>query len=139
MRRITPAIVLFLFGFMLVFCTDTRAAEVVVHVASYHNDRDRNWNENNLGIGLKIAQSEQVSYQVGTYRNSYFKQSYYAVAQYEVGSDLRAGAFAGVVSGYKTPVAAGFLLSYGMTTLRVVPPVGSQVTGVTTIELRKAF
>lgn len=53
--------------------------EVVVHISSYHAESNHNYNEHNLGIGLRLKHpSQDKQYVIGTYNNSLYNQSYYA-------------------------------------------------------------
>lgn len=75
-------------------------------VASYHTNRDIERNERNWGLGLERDFAENWRYTVGGYRNSYWRNSYYAGAQWlpwRFGS-IRIGAMAGGVTGYTNSV-----------------------------------
>jgi hypothetical protein len=128
-----------MFLFALIFWTDRpRAAELVVHGVSYHFDRSQEWNERNAGLGVRFEQGNGLSYQTGFYNNSYGKLTTYVVAQKEWRvMGIRAGVFGGRVTGYAVPVAAGFMVSTNNLTFRIVPPVGSQTSGVIAMEFRK--
>lgn len=141
MKRSTPAIIMAFFLFALIFWTDRpKAAELVVHGVSYHFDRSQEWNERNLGAGLRFQHEDGYSTQIGTYRNSYFRQTWYAIGQKEWPvMSVKAGVFAGLVSGYDTPVAAGLMLSTNNLTFRLIPPAGPGTSGVVAMELRKEF
>jgi Antimicrobial peptide resistance and lipid A acylation protein PagP. len=73
---------------------------------SYHLDRqqthERNFREQNYGIGLEHKLSENSSVSVGYYRNSIDKDSYYAAYAYQPlkAGPVKIGALAGVVTGY---------------------------------------
>jgi len=141
MKRITPAIIMVFFLLALVFWTDRpKAAELVVHGVSYHFDRSRGWNEQNLGAGLRFQHKDGYSTQIGTYRNSYFRQTWYAIGQKEWPIlSAKAGVFAGKVTGYNAPLAAGLMISTNNLTFRIVPPAIPQTTGVIALEFRKAL
>lgn len=73
---------------------------------SYHLDRkqthERNFREQNYGIGIEHKLSENSSISAGYYRNSIDKDSFYAAYAYQplkVGP-VKVGAMAGVVTGY---------------------------------------
>lgn len=86
--------------------------EVAVHVASYHLERGKDYNEANLGLGLKMkAPASRWFVAAGGYQNSLYRTSLYA----GVGTDLpKTGPLAlrltaGVVTGYNIPVAPALL------------------------------
>jgi len=86
---------------------------LIVHGVSKHSGATK-YNENHAGLGVRHQASPNWGYQVGTYRNSYNKQTTYAAVNYtplHYGS-LSLGAFAGVGTGYKQPVMAGLLAVY---------------------------
>jgi hypothetical protein len=148
MKRSTPAVIMAMFLFALLFWTDRPKAsealpsrtELVVHGVSYHFDRSQEWNERNLGLGLKLPQGNGLSYQIGFYDNSYGRQTWYAITQKEwTVMGVQTGIFAGKVTGYRVPVAAGLMVSSNNLTFRIVPPVGSQTSGVIALELRKGL
>lgn len=141
MRRSTPAIIMTLFFLALIFWTDRpKAAELVVHGVSYHFDRSQEWNERNFGVGLRFQHSNGYSSQFGTYKNSYNRRTWYAVGQKQWPIySAHAGVFAGAVTGYDSPVAAGLMLSTNNLTFRLIPPAGPQTTGVLALEFHKAF
>ena len=114
---------------------------VVLHTVSYHFDRSQKWNEKNYGVGYRYQRSDGWSYQTGIYRNSYFRDAVYVIVQREwyLQHGLRVGGFAGFVTGYDVPVAAGLMVSANNLTMRFVPPVGSQTSGVVAFELSKRF
>jgi hypothetical protein len=137
-------VLLLFFAFMvaLIFFHPANAQthSAVLHTVSYHFDRSQNWNEQNYGIGYRYQHNNHWSFQGGFYDNSYGRWTRYAVVQHEWRIfGIQAGAFAGFVTGYNTPVAAGLMASSKHFTLRLVPPVGSQTSGVIAFELTKAF
>ncbi len=80
--------------------------EVVVHAASYHLDRSVDRNENNYGLGLRFKTGEHFT-MVGGYRNSMYRDSFYAGVGkefYSVGP-LSFRLLAGIVTGYGVPIA----------------------------------
>jgi hypothetical protein len=59
--------------------------ELVVHVASYHADRSKGFNEVNPGLGLKIKRpSSRWFLSLGGYENSFYRPSVYA----GIGTDM---------------------------------------------------
>ena len=120
---------------------------ITQNVTSYHLNRKKNRNENNYGVGYEEKDGDY-SKMLGGYRNSFDKNSLYALAgytPYHLGnSDL--GVFGGLVSGYaKTPIPALGLLwqyqngDYG-TNVSVVPPVkinGRKMDGFVGWQLKK--
>ncbi len=141
MRRSTPALIMAMFFFALIFWTDRpKAAELVVHGVSYHFDRSQEWNERNWGLGIRFQHGNGYSSQFGTYENSYDRRTWYAVGQKQWPIySVHAGVFAGTVTGYDSPVAAGLMLSTNNLTFRLIPPAGPQTTGVLALEFHKAF
>lgn len=95
-----------------------------VNVTSYHFNQLRNFNSANIGLGFENIVSNDYRYLIGIYRNSFYKESVYALMGYtpfkyslgDVQNDI--GVVGGVVSGYKqqtgmdlTPMAAFFMSS----------------------------
>jgi len=76
---------------------------LVLTAASYHENRERGYNERNLGLGLEVPMREDVRAIGGTYRNSHDRQSWYAGGQWtpiKLGG-LSIGAAAVAASGYE--------------------------------------
>lgn len=91
------------------------------------------WNEANVGLGIRNTFSDDWSIQGGVYRNSVDETTVYAVANYtplHIGP-LRAGGFAGLASGYKKPVIAGGLIEAGPVSVRIIP----EIKGVTPLTI----
>ena len=134
-----------LFLLAMIFWTDRAKAaeaetELVVHTVSYHFDRSQEWNERNFGLGLRHDHGDGYSSQIGTYPNSYNRRTWYLIGQKEWPvMSFHAGVFAGAVTGYDYPVAAGLMASTNNLTIRFVPPVGAHTTGVLALEFRKGF
>lgn len=86
----------------------------------------REWNERNVGSGIRHTFSDTWSVQAGAFRNSLDRTTVYAVANYtpvQFGA-LRVGGFAGLGTGYKsTPLLAGGLIELGPVSVRVIPPI----------------
>lgn len=69
---------------------------ILLHGASYHSDQGRTWREGNyqitkrynqvnLGLGLELEKEYEeytIVYRTGTYKDSYFKQAFYATIGY---------------------------------------------------------
>ena len=90
----------------------------VVNLASKHVGEDKQLNERNPGLGIEYAQSEDVTYMVGAYRNSHNRKSKYGFVAYTPVQyrDFSLGVAAGAATGYtrgsdtKTlPVVAGLI------------------------------
>jgi hypothetical protein len=113
----------------------------ILHTVSYHFDRSQDWNEQNYGVGYRHCIGQGLSLQGGYYHNSYYRDTFYLIVQREwhLAGAIRGGVFAGGVTGYSVPVAAGLMVSANDLTMRFVPPVGSQTSGVIAFELNKAF
>lgn len=87
----------------------------------------REWNERNVGLGIRHTFSDTWSVQAGAFRNSVDRTTVYAVANYtpvQFGG-VRAGVFGGVVTGYPAgiPLGAGALVELGPVTVRIIPPI----------------
>jgi hypothetical protein len=105
------------------------AAAVILlqlHGLSYHFTRNGQ-NEANYGAAVRYETSSDFAIQSGMYRNSFKRDSYYIAADYTplVLGGIRIGAFAGLVTGYHAPVAAGLSIrqdfSWGNAILNAVP------------------
>jgi hypothetical protein len=120
------------------------AAEVhlQIHGFSHHFEERINgeWNEKNLGLGLRWQQSPSFGVQAGFYDNSYSKNTNYLIADWTPVLNNKVGVFGGYGSGYdnKYPLIAGFLyrenVGKASVTLRLVPPISSETSGVVAIE-----
>ena len=125
----------------LVLVSTAASAEyaMVVHGLSKHTGTVA-YNEHNLGVAIRKQTSEDLSIQIGTYKNSYNKQSVYGIANWQLVrvGNLSFGAFGGVASGYPHPIVAGGLVRYDLggidVTIRAVPKFG-KYDGVVAIEL----
>ena len=95
---------------------------LTISTASHHfrdrtfQDRDKHvqrpWNETNPGIGLEYRVSPRFHVRAGYYRNSIYRDSFYAAAGLETSGKklFGAGIEAGAASGYYSPVMpVGFL------------------------------
>jgi hypothetical protein len=78
-----------------------------VNLASYHFDRTKGYNEQNLGIGAEYRRGDHLRFIGGEYDNSFNRTSWYAGAAYFTkpliavfGVDARAGLAGGAVTGY---------------------------------------
>lgn len=125
--------------------------EVIVHVASYHHNRDAGFNERNPGLGLRVQKpGSRVSFLGGGYRNSIRRDSLYAGVAYDL---IEAGPFYArvdlvAVTGYDIIVAAAPLPEFGVRfggygiAVNYVPPMqlgGFKVSGVAGFSLTKEF
>lgn len=90
----------------------------VVNLASKHVGEDKPLNENNPGLGVEYAQSEDFTYMVGQYRNSHNRRSRYAFGAYTPiqSNGFSLGVAVGAASGYTSgrdskvlPVVAGLI------------------------------
>lgn len=77
--------------------------ELVLHVASYHRNREAGYNEENYGIGIRAN-----GIAAGVYRNSIRKTSVYAgfAAQLFEYQGLSFTVLGGLVTGYEHKVSA---------------------------------
>lgn len=82
---------------------------VTVPITSWHKE-DKNYNERNWGLGLEYDVSPSWSFVGGTYRNSFYKQSYYAGGvwtplKFEIQEvTIKGGFLLGFFSGYENKV-----------------------------------
>ena len=82
---------------------------VTMPLTSWHKE-NKDYNERNWGIGLEHKQTETWSWVGGTYRNSFYKQSYYLGGVYaplkleirEV--NIKLGLLLGLFSGYENKI-----------------------------------
>lgn len=90
----------------------------VVNLASKHVGAGKQLNESNPGLGIEYAQSEEITYMVGAYRNSHNRRSKYGFVAYTpvqydgFSAGVAAGAATGYTSGRDTktlPVLAGLV------------------------------
>jgi hypothetical protein len=113
---------------------------VQLHGLSKHSGT-RTYNEVNSGVSIRSQLSAEASVQAGVYKNSYNKTTVFVAAQWEplALGPVRAGAFAGVGTGYPLPVLGGFMATLQAkdisVTLRGIPKVSKATDGVLSIEL----
>ena len=82
----------------------------VATITSWHFDREKDYNENNLGLGLEHRLSENWSVSTGFFRNSFYRNTNYLFAGYtpiEI-SGWRAGVVMGGVTGYEEGMSPWF-------------------------------
>ena len=130
----------------------TAAAEdysIVVHGLSYHTQarlQGTPWNERNVGLALRIKQSNDLSYQLGVYRDSLYRTSAYGLVDYtplQLG-DLQVGGFAGIRNYGRFLPIVGATVRYEQpgwaVTLRIAPaPQGVKFGVVYAVEFSKEF
>ena len=119
-------------GLLLVW-QDARSADMVMHFGSKHIDNgasDYNFNEKNLGIGVRYPTGTNFSIRGGIYDNSYNSNSvYFGGDWYTASNVLNLGVQAGLVTGYAgTPQGGGTVTPY-------ILPYVSIRTGVLTTEI----
>jgi hypothetical protein len=70
--------------------------------ASYHADRQAGYNERNHGLSLSYRADDELAYSAGFFGNSLHHRAYFSAARWTPVRlwILRAGALAGVVTGY---------------------------------------
>lgn len=112
----------------------------VTQTVSVTRERAVDWNQANLGLGLRAGLSPAWGVQAGYYRNSYDRDTVYAVGEYTplAWGAMRAGAFAGLATGYQerdVSAGAGLLLRLqgprASLAVRVMPKVVSAQSGTT--------
>lgn len=122
--------------------------EVIVHVASYHSDRNQDYNGNNPGLGLRIkSPGRRLFFAAGGYRNSLREDSIYAgvgMGMLDTGP-LTFRFMVGGVTGYSKLVLPfifpELVLSYGGIGLMVgyVPKINGNIPEFFTFSLVKRF
>ena len=133
----------------LTACQAQAETHLQVHGISHHLEARSvgQWNERNVGLGMRKQYTRDLGVQAGFYRNSIDRTTAYLLGQYtplHVGS-LSAGVFAGLASGYnyKYPLAGGLLATYQggkySTTLRYIPSIKGIATGVLGLEVGVKF
>lgn len=116
------------------FLEACREVLLIAHLVSGHTEGGLN--NRNPGVGI-ACRAYRISAAAGTYRNSFDRQSVYAVAGVDLveGRGLRLGAIAGLASGYdhvqKLPMIGGARLTLQLGEMEIgvlgVPPVGRYV------------
>ena len=115
-------LLIFLAGYVAAYLTIPLLAMVVqakdyavATVTSFHFDRNKDYNEKNLGLGIERRFSETWSASTGYFRNSFNRDTVYVFAGYtpiEV-YGWRVGMVGGAVSGYDrriTPWLTGLIM-----------------------------
>jgi hypothetical protein len=123
-----------------------------LHGASHHEGPRGNglqWNERNVGAGVRAQFNPDWGVQAGAYDNSYNKTTVYALAQYTplpLPFNGRAGVFGGYASNYPTsvPAIAGLMASWPVykrvhASVRYVPRVGGDTVAVWAFEVGVQF
>lgn len=113
-----------------------------LHGLSKHSDEKAvgKWNERNWGAGVRYQHSPTWGVQGGTFRNSYDRQSVYAIVDYTPLLGGSVGVFGGVASGYKNegPLIGGLLLRWQgervSISARIIPKVRKEHTAVIALE-----
>lgn len=86
---------------LMVAISASASTDVYIHLASKHFT-GKNQNENNLGVGVQYTK-KGVTGTVGTFKNSYDKQSYYLGAgkRWRIANNVTASLLVGGVTGYE--------------------------------------
>lgn len=112
-----------------------------VHTVSHHFSERTNgkqWNERNLGAGLRYQIDATMGVQVGAYRNSIGKTTTYAIAEWAPlnAGPVGLGVFAGVRTGYTSAVqpAAGAFARWENLTVRLAPKSGRTGSAMVSVE-----
>jgi hypothetical protein len=96
---------------------------VQLHGLSWH--KTGTFNERNYGIGIRNQINRDLAFQVGYYKNSVNKDTFYSVINYTpltVGP-VAVGVFGGFASGYKSPLVGGAMVNIGYVTVRIIPEI----------------
>jgi hypothetical protein len=121
--------------------------DLVLHTIShhFHQPEQARWNNHNSGLAFRRTLGETTAVQAGAYHNSNFDVSAYLIGEW---LPLRhgvvsAGAFGGLVSGYRYPVAAGVLSRVDLgaynATVRFVPKAYDTSSAFVSLELGWRF
>ena len=97
-------LVLFAAACLLLSPITTRADDYIVStLASYHFNRETNYNERNYGLGWEHKYSEETRTGAGFYKNSFYRTTGYVFAAYTPLEVLGThwGGIGGFVSGYE--------------------------------------
>lgn len=132
---------------LLAETTEPAKHSLILHLASKHGSGvpGQVWQERNPGIAYRYQYSETFAGQLGSYRNSYNRQTVYFNGQYTplFFGPVHAGSFLGLATGYDKPIVGGFLLDFRqpdfVITLRHLPKLGRGTASVTTIEAGFSF
>ena len=107
--------------------------------------KEGRWNESNFGVGMRAQFNEDFAVQAGYYRNSMFKDTFYAVVNYtpvHIGR-VALGVFGGPASGYNVPVVGGAMMNVNfdqsVLTLRVIPEIKNTTPSVIAVEYGMKF
>lgn len=107
---------------------------LTIPIASYHFDRDEDYNEFNLGVGIERTLNDRWRIGGGYFRNSNRKDSLFAGATYAPWSfaGLKIGTAMGLVTGYEAsvlpvvvPTAMWESGSFGVN-VAFIPPAGGK-------------
>ena len=143
MTRKTKSSVIALFMSAMAIST-AHADSLQIHTASIHSGQS-SYNEQNFGLAYRYQKSEDVSYQLGYYVNSYYNDTFYASVNYTPFhyENVSVGAFGGVGTGYELPIMAGFMAKVEFEdfniTVRAVPKVSAGTDSVVAIEFGIKF
>lgn len=138
---------------VLAFATAAHADTfLTVSDYSYHLNRERaekkDLNERNLGVGIEQTVSETVSAVGGYYKNSFYRPSFYAGAQWLPLSlgPVRIGAQGGAVTGYSNSAARPYAAAVAEVMIGkfganfiAIPPAAKVGSGVLTVQLKYKF
>jgi len=113
-----------------------------LHGLSKHSDEKAvgKWNERNGGAGVRYQHSQTWGLQGGTFRNSYDRQTVYAIVDYTPLLGGSVGLFGGVATGYvnEGPLIGGLLLRWQgervSISARIIPKVRKEHTAVIALE-----
>ena len=100
---------------------------LVLNLASWHVP-DHGFDQFNPGAGIELRGTHWLA-QAGGYRNSFGRGTTYGLVGYEPWRGL--GVFAGLASGYTSPVIGGLIWSAAHFNVLYVPPVsGESILGI---------
>jgi hypothetical protein len=126
---------------MMAACSPAYADSIQLHGISKHGG-DKVWNERNYGAGYRFDISRDVDAQVGYYRNSLDKDTYYGIVDYKPlqYNGLKLGVFGGVGTGYESPFIGGLVLDVPIAkrttlTARVIPAIKGVTPAVLAFEI----
>lgn len=117
---------------------------------SYHFNRDRGYNERNLGFGIEYSLNKDWSILAGQYQNSIDRPSKYALVGYtpwHLNKYFSVGALAGAVTGYHTNKSAMFAVlplvavnfRHVGVNISFIPPIARKTGGAVGVQFKFRF
>lgn len=91
-------------------------SQIVLHLTSYHTNRDAGYNEHNYGVGVRTMVGERTGLTAGAYNNSFDDFGAYVAASYDLyqGDAATFRVIGGLVSGYNDTILIMLLPEVGI-------------------------